>query len=240
MAETQALALKDETVKAFTTLKQISKEATPYVFAATDNIEADIKVASAIVQMEKALKHPSVMGVIKSLAGNRVGFLTDKDSKGGYDDDTLANCCLEAMLKGLSLRGQEWNIIGGRCYVTKAGAWTVMLSYPGVTDVEVVPGKLRNVEGEHYITMLCTWKYGGVEDSIEREFPIKAPPSPSYELFVGKGTRKILVAAVEKITGKRGFIGEGELDDAGPGKRAVQNTAPSGVGSGNVRDKGAS
>lgn len=62
--------------------------------------------------------------IIKSLMNTGIGFKTDKPSKTDnslYSDEIIKNCVVQAIMHGLRIHGNEFNILGGNFYATKEG-----------------------------------------------------------------------------------------------------------------------
>ena len=63
----------------------------------------------------------TVLDGVCALAGTPLGFLTDRDGeKTKYPKEVIRDCAIEAILRGARLTGNEFNIIAGKCYLTKA------------------------------------------------------------------------------------------------------------------------
>ena len=58
------------------------------------------KLSKAIGRI-KELMTPEYMAPIMNLQGNKLGFKTDKDKNGGYTQDVVRNCLVEAVLIGV-------------------------------------------------------------------------------------------------------------------------------------------
>jgi hypothetical protein len=106
-----------------------------------DDFSKALAVGAGITELRKALT-PATVAAISQLAGSPIGFKTDKDNLPGkgYSSDTVRDCVIVALLRGLSLCGNEFNIIRGQCYITREG-WAAMLkAVPGLCDLECSVG----------------------------------------------------------------------------------------------------
>lgn len=118
MDKSKALVkIDDEVVRTF---DDATEQAYGALVAAGDlsTVQHALEVAAAIQIMRRALTPEIVRGVLQPLAGTTLGFQTDRDS---YPDDVIRDCAIEAVLNGLPLVGNRWNVIGGRFYVRKEG-----------------------------------------------------------------------------------------------------------------------
>jgi hypothetical protein len=88
-----------------------------------DSVQGDLQRALIAGQIIKAaqvfVKHH--ISDFAALAGSPAAFVTDKDSQGGYTNEQLIAPITEAILRGIPLVGNCFNIIAGRMYVTIAG-----------------------------------------------------------------------------------------------------------------------
>lgn len=75
--------------------------------------------------------------IIKSLMNTGIGFKTDRNpndpnckNKEIYSDDIIKNCVVQAIMYGLRIHGNEFNILGGNFYATKEGLDRIVHSNP--------------------------------------------------------------------------------------------------------------
>jgi hypothetical protein len=125
---------------------------------ATDQIEfaltrCSLEEIKAIPQMKRAIALATGMKAIRAalttevvkelfmpLQGSALGFRTDKDKDGGYDIATVTDCLIEALIRGFSPVGNEFNIIARRAYFTKEGLERKVAEWPGISGFESAPG----------------------------------------------------------------------------------------------------
>lgn len=140
MVEEKALALPTKLLK----VKQSSEH--------IDSLLKDLKSLSSNMQeFEKSLYYAhylieikksftdDVMELIRSLMNTNIGFKTDRNplmSRGvtPYNDEVIINCAVQAMMHGLRIHGNEFNIIGGNFYVTKEGLERIVPSNPNLEE----------------------------------------------------------------------------------------------------------
>jgi hypothetical protein len=146
------------------------------------------------------------------LQGSSLGFRTDKDSQGGYPEAVVIECATEALLRGLRLTGNEWNIIGGRCYVAQAGCARLVSTYPGLTDLEHAPGVPVMGNGGAIVEYTMRWKLDGVAMGMTRRIPVRVNGGMGMDAVLGKAKRKMLAAVYERLTGS--VLSEGEPEES--------------------------
>ncbi len=120
-----------------------------------DEFSRPLVMASAIAELNSAIDDKAMASVM-ALAGQSLGFRTDKDKPEGgtgYPVNTVKMCLIEAMLRGVSVIGNHFNIIANRFYMTKEGWWK-KLSDLGATEINLQigsPGEIteRKFEGKH-------------------------------------------------------------------------------------------
>lgn len=174
--------------------------------------------AAAMQALREALTTELVESRIMPLYGSAVGFLADRPNekiKSKYDVDTVRTCCIEAVMRGARVVGNEFNILASRCYLTKAFFERALAEWPGLTDLVLQPG-VPQAKGEKgaIVQYRASWKLDGVEDSIEREIPIRVNAFMGADAILGKAKRKILAAVYERLAGSVASLPEGEVGDA--------------------------
>lgn len=217
-----------------------------------------ITTANAIKEIRAALTDEVIKEVILPLMNTKLGFRTDRDpsrpvwnkqecrmiAPEPYPLATVRECAIEAMLRGLVMVGNTWNIIAGNAYVTKEGFWFLIKNrIKGLTNFQVtvgVPkmvrpaGDARNAQDEEakgaLVPCSASWKMNGIADRIEREIPIRVNAMMGADAIIGKAERKILAAAHSQITGTAlgdadATESEGELRDVTPSRATAAATS---------------
>jgi hypothetical protein len=80
---------------------------------------------------------------LRALQNTAIGFRTDK--RDGYGDSVLVACACMALGDGLSLTGNQWNIISGQYFVAKDG-WRAKLKKLGAVRISVEAGMPEDEE----------------------------------------------------------------------------------------------
>lgn len=183
-----------------------------------------VQMANGISAMRAALTEQLVQTVIMPLQGSPLGFLTDKDSTGGYGALVVRDCAIDAMLRGFRVVGNEMNIISGRFYGTKAGYERLVAEFPGLTDLQLQPGVPQNVGDKGaLVPFVASWRLNGKEmslrciqekDGTDLRIPIKVNGGMGSDAVLGKATRKILFRIYQRINGSTFGAVDGEIDDA--------------------------
>lgn len=207
-ANLPALVIAEETISALDRAAQsgliASKEASQFKKMAM--------IAGSIGEL-RSLLTPKVMAPVMALQGSAIGFLTDKDSAGGYSVDAVKDCLIESTLRGVYPVGNEFNIIAGRCYVTKEGYGGLLRREVQNLEYMITPGIPRNVgETGAIVKMKIEWTLSGVKKEKELELCIKVNRGMGSDAIIGKATRKSRAWLYTTITGKE--LGEGEVGDS--------------------------
>jgi hypothetical protein len=152
--------------------------------------EKAYQIASATAKLKELLT-ADYMKPIMALQGNKLGFKTDKDDKGGYDINIVKNCLIEAVLTGLQPCGNQFNIIAGNCYTTKEGFGYLLKNMIGLA-YEIIPllPRVNADKTSAAITMKIEWTINGEKNEREIEFPIKMNAYMGTDAIIGKATRK--------------------------------------------------
>lgn len=183
-----------------------------------EGFERAYLTASAIHKLSSLLT-PEYMKPILYLQGNKLGYLTDRDrnpdgSKGpGYPEEIVKNCLIEAVLMGLNVYGNEFNIIAGQTYATKSGIGRLLSEFEGLAyDIVCeVPETLN--EKTALVRANITWTLRGQPQAQKQvPFAIKQNSYTSSDALIGKATRKARAWLLSTITGYE--LSEGDAQDA--------------------------
>ena len=74
--------------------------------------------AIALLEVRQALLKPAMLRILRALEGSPIGFKVDNRRN---SDAVLVDACTEAILRGLPLLGNHFNILVERFYCTKEG-----------------------------------------------------------------------------------------------------------------------
>lgn len=175
--------------------------------------ERAFQVANAVQEL-KTLLTPDYMRPIMALQGNKLGFKTDRDDKGGYKEDEVKNCLIEAVLTGFQPTGNEFNIISGSMYGTKEGFGAVLNKTKNL-KYDIIPGlpRINAAKDGAAVSMKITWTYGTEPEQVkEIDFAVKMNAYAGVDAAIGKATRKARAWLFNKINGTE--VGEGDVQDA--------------------------
>ncbi len=197
------------------TLAKLDHDASRYYQAIQDDalgtMHRAVVLAKGIDALRKALD--PLMLHFMQLQGSDLGFKTDKDQGGGYPKDTVRDCLITGFLLGVYPTGNMLNIIAGRCYVTKNGWMHKLSEIPGLTDLEVIRGVPRQVDGQTCVRVMVSWKLNGVKQTLRgvdgngadtpgRIFPVRVNQGMIVDAILGKAEAKALKAVYETIRGR--------------------------------------
>lgn len=177
-----------------------------------DGFEKAFLIAEATAKLKNALTK-QYMAPIMQLQGNRLGFRTDKDSTGGYDEAIVKNCLIEAVLTGVQPFGNQFNIIAGNCYITKEGFGHLLKNYPGL-DYDITPAlpRIKEDKTSAAVVMKITWTINGKTESKDIDFAVIMNNFMKVDAVIGKATRKARAWLFWRLTGVE--VGEGDVTDA--------------------------
>jgi len=173
--------------------------------------ERAYQVAVAVHEL-KTLLSAEFMKPIMFLQGNKLGFKSDKDKTGGYAEDIVKNCLIEAVLMGLQPSGNQFNIIAGNTYVTKEGMGELLkqvkgLNYSIIPQVPVV----NDAKSGAVVDMHIKWSHENIHDEEVMPVSVKMDAYTSTDAVIGKATRKARAWLFYKVTGQE--IPEGEATE---------------------------
>lgn len=168
-------------------------------------------IATAAAELKELLS-PEYMKPIMALQGNRLGFKTDMDSKGGYPVEVVKNCLIEAVLTGVQPFGNQFNIISGNCYITKEGFGYLLANYKGLS-YKIIPDlpRIAAEKASAAIVMNTTYTINGVTKTEKLDIPVKVNQYMGTDAVIGKATRKARAWLYNTITGSE--VADGDIAD---------------------------
>jgi hypothetical protein len=176
---------------------------------------------ASTVSMLRERMSAEMMQLVLPLQGTPLGFLTDRDKNGGYPMEAVRDVFIEATMRGARMIGNEVNIIGGRCYLTKEFFARKVREHPGLSDLHYTLSVPRIVDFGAVVDASARWHLDGNRQTLERSFPIKVNQGMTGDAILGKATRKLLAAIYGKVTGSEHAFPEGEVEDLAPGARTA-------------------
>lgn len=177
--------------------------------SAEGDLERAVILAEGLQTFQAAVR--VFLPQLQQLQNSPLGFRTDKADT-GYNDAVLVQCGTEALLRGLKWVGNQWNIIAGRCYVTREGYWHLVGGLEGMTDLKMNPGVPIMKDGGAIVDYVAHWKYRDVPDSLTAKIPVRVNSSQGVDAVLGKAERKMLARIYKQVTGTE--TSEGDVDDA--------------------------
>jgi hypothetical protein len=130
--------IKEQAKDAFSNALAVGKKYAGEL-AQSEDFFKPIVMAMAIKDLREALT-PEAMSAVKELAGTSLGFMTDKQGDKQYDIGTIRECVVEAMIRGVGVVGNQFNIIAGRFYMARNG-WEAKLRKAGCTQIVPTVGQ---------------------------------------------------------------------------------------------------
>lgn len=177
------------------------------------------------------LNNQGIQANVEAMANTSLGFMTDRspdiikanNAKGKkaltpYTYDQIAECCIEAMLQGYRITGNEFNIISGRFYPAKNGKYRKIIENETVsnffftttspifsTEQRMNYSKVDNVQVAK-VQCFATWTQDETNvrlgyDDDKLVFKIKANAFMGDDGIVGKALSKLFSRVLMRIEG---------------------------------------
>lgn len=204
------LELSSDVQTAIAQIEGILEQSKGEVANVGSGLAAALTTARTIQAIRQAMT-PEMLRDVMALQGTKLGFRTDKDDKGGYGENVVADCCIEALMRGVRLVGNEMNIIAGNFYATKEAFTRKLREYPGLTDLDIQFGVPAISSGRAIVKCRATWLLNGNPMEMEREIPIRVNAGANDDNILGKAERKIKAAIYNRLAGSE--ITDGEVGD---------------------------
>lgn len=174
-------------------------------------------IATATNNLMGLLTQDVVSCLFMPLQGKKIGFKTDKP----YGWQVVRDCVIEAVMTGVDVTGNEFNIIAGNCYITKEGMSHLLSDIDGL-KYSVTPGIPSTNNNQAIIKMLIEWDYQGDKAQRELDIVVRVNKAMGSDAIIGKATRKARAWLVQHITGQE--IGDGDADDIKLEKQSKYST----------------
>lgn len=183
-----------------------------------------IRLAQGMSMMRKALEPH--MDDLLALRGSKLGYRTDNDDQqSGYSREEIRDALMEGMFRGALPVGNEINIIGGNCYLTKEYFERALAELDGLTNLRIrygTPQVLREpqwskdergkpyvVFGAAMVSISATWMWHGKPLSLECEktdtsdtrIALRVNHRYSLDQLIGKAESKLLRRVYKQCTG---------------------------------------
>lgn len=217
MSTAVATAPKEMTLVPQTDLDQMLKLDETSRAANRQLVEAEVArndmakglIMARSLKMLRQLLTPALMADVMELQGNKLGFRTDKDTKGGYPVEVVRDVLVQAMLRGVRPVGNELNIIAGQLYITKEGFERMLKDFPGLTNLQIEIGVPAMGDKGALVPCRASWKINGVSDLLVCEkgsdsdyrIPIKVNEGMGVDAIQGKAKSKLFRRIYERLTG---------------------------------------
>lgn len=162
-----------------------------------------------------------VLKEIQQLAGTSLGFLTDRDHDDkGYPEQVIRDCAVEALIRGARLIGNEFNVIAGKCYLTKAYFERQLAEL--VQDLRITEGVPETHQHGALVPMTASWQLDGrtyqldcvKTESLDNRIPVRVNKGMGVDAILGKAHRKLYARIYRQVTGSE-WVSEAEPEEAG-------------------------
>jgi hypothetical protein len=174
-------------------------------------------MAEGIRKLKELLTN-EYMAPIMELQGSKLGFRTDKDkgqggAKGpGYPLEVVKDCIVEAVLNGLQVTGNHFNIIAGNMYATKEGTGYKLNTMKGLTyEIVLSLPRINTDKTGAAVDATIKWSFKNENGSQVVPIPVKMDSYTSVDSIMGKARRKANAWLISRITGTD--FPEGETEE---------------------------
>jgi len=158
---------------------------------------------------------PEMMRTIRELENTPIGFRTDRPNEKNnsrYDDQTIKECVCEAIMRGLQLYGNEFNIIAGRVYVTSEGLGRILSETDGLANLSFNYGLPRVQDRGAVVPVEASWVFKGVPGGFKTEIAVRLNANMGADGAVGKAQRKARYRVLTTISGSTWVPVDGEVE----------------------------
>lgn len=227
-APAQTAAIRDPECEKILELDRAAKRAALIRPESGNPFSDAIRTANCMKGIRAALT-PDVMAPIMELQNTRLGFKTDR--KEGYGVGIVKDAAIEAIVNGVPLIGNCFNIIAENFYLTREGVTFKLNHVPGlryqivpgipemvkepgfVEDRKYNSGKPRSVPGEARIGVRVEWEVGDEKGAQTLTFSIRVNYGMATDAIVGKAFCRAAKWLHARVTGLDVGVSEGDAVD---------------------------
>lgn len=205
-------------------IQSLTLETSRALQSKAQSIIESLAIANGRMRLTQLIQQtPAIKNMILSLKGSPVGFRTDQDKevKGKpYSEELIIECAVEAMMRGLQLHGNQFNIISERCYTTKEGLEHILYhKVDGFTNLTYTLNLPKRVDEKSAIVQAkAEWLMNGQKMSLGIEpndqclIPIKINSYATDDAILGKAQRKLFNRIYQRVSGVSMPDGDVESD----------------------------
>jgi len=191
------------------------------------SIQESLVLAKGMELLQTEFKNSlAIKATILNMANKKIGFMTDRSPSAikyakakqkkeiiPYTYDELAECCIEALLKGYRLISNEFNVIAGGFYAAKNGKYRKITEYPGINNFKFGTGlpeytiqnqlAYNGVEKVQYAQISCwaEWELNAKKNTIGKtnKTPNEEPMIFNIRVNAGMGNDALVGKALSKL-----------------------------------------
>ena len=183
------------------------------------DFQKSLYIASYLEQIHSLIPAETIK-LCRNLMNKGIGFKTDRKD---YDDNTLRDCIVQAMIHKFRVHGNEFNILGGNFYATKEGLERVVNTYPTLkSEPEIeIRGATQSKESKNW-KFVFSYKLefkDGTEENGQKTLIISGTTGKNnyetpYASVEGKATRKLLNYLYNKLNRNFALKDTDDLSDS--------------------------
>lgn len=183
-----------------------------------------MQLCAAFAQIEK-LWEGDLLDLLLHMADNPLGFRTDAKEK-PYPPIVIKRAAIECALRGGSIFGNEFNVIAGKCYMTKEFFERKVREL--VSELRVIEHVPQQAQNAALVPMEATWIYAGKPDSIrclktehgDLRIWVRVNAGMGVDAILGKAYRKLYARIYRRVTGSAWIEAEASQEPAEPAEPA--------------------
>lgn len=205
-------------------IDKIVKDCVPITSSLVPEFSKTLTLAQGVNTLREIFRtNKEIKETVQAMQNTPLGFMTDRTPaalrkaeengkpKKPYSYDQISEACVEAMLNGYRITGNEFNVIAGRFYAAKAGKYRKIVEDPRVTDFKfaVAPPEIAGTTAK--VRCFASWKIdgqpfsighntggNGVEDRVT--FNVKVNSFMGDDAVIGKAQSKLFSRVLQYLT----------------------------------------
>jgi len=183
------------------------------------HIEKAFTTAKSVQRLVQMLDEEIMKEYIMPMMNSKLGFKTDKDPNKNrkcnnlYSIPVVRDCVVDALLSGVNIVGNEFNIISDQMYITREGfAGKLKREYPNIW-FDIISG-IPKMVGEKGAIVEVEIQYREISEveikSLKRVIPVKMNSFMGTDGALGKAFRKAECALYNHLSGQVFSVGDAD------------------------------
>ena len=201
-------------------IEQVVNECNLTVIEQMPKLARGLALGKGLKRLRELVDDDVMSEAVLPLMESPLGFRTDRDGKDkGYPKAVIKDAVIHALLRGGQLVGNEFNVISGKCYLTKEYYERQVREL--VHNLRVIEHVPQVMQGGALVGMEASWIYEGKPDRLkcvkseegDARIAVRVNAGMGIDAILGKAYRKLYARIYRRVTGSMWMEAEAEATE---------------------------